>query len=445
MNTYFSSVDQIRFEGPDTDNQLAYRFYDPQRVLLNKTMAQHLRIAVCYWHTFCWRGEDPFGIGTRLMPWDQVGTSFENAEQKLNAAFEFFTKLGVSYFTFHDRDLAPEGKNFAESVSNLKHMVDLVHQKMNTTGIKLLWGTANCFSNPRYMAGAATNPNPEIFAYAAAQVKYALEATHNLDGENYVLWGGREGYDTLLNTNLKHELEQLGRFMSMVVDHKHKIGFKGQLLIEPKPCEPTKHQYDFDTATVYAFLQKFGLESEIKVNIEANHATLAGHSFEHEIAYAYANNLFGSIDINRGDPQNGWDTDQFPNNVEEVSRVIYQILKHGGFTSGGFNFDAKVRRQSNDLHDLFYAHIGGIDILAKSLLIAINMFENNTLEEIINSRYQDWQTDFGQNILTGNHTIDSLASYTIDKNTEPKTFSGKQELCENIVNRYLWSKNNDNR
>ncbi|KPJ67902.1 MAG: xylose isomerase [Coxiella sp. DG_40] len=443
MNTYFPLVEQIHFEGPDNDNQLAYRFYNPQKVISNKTMAKHLRIAVCYWHTFCWQGDDPFGISTRLMPWNQIGTPLEMAEQKLNAAFEFFTKLNVPYFTFHDRDLAPEGKNLAESVSNLKYIVDLVRQKMSETGIKLLWGTANCFSNPRYMAGAATNPNPEIFAYAAAQVKYALEATHNLGGENYVLWGGREGYDTLLNTNLKRELEQLGRFMSMIVEHKNKIGFNGQLLIEPKPCEPTKHQYDFDTATVYAFLQKFGLENEIKVNIEANHATLAGHSFEHEVTYAYANNLFGSIDINRGDPQNGWDTDQFPNNVEEVSRVIYQILKHGGFTSGGFNFDAKVRRQSNDLHDLFYAHIGGIDILAKSLLIAINMLENNALQEIIDSRYRDWHTELGQDILTGKHSMDSLARYTIDKNTEPEMFSGRQELCENIVNRYLWNKNNN--
>jgi xylose isomerase len=301
MSTYFSEINVIPYLGTDTENQLAYRFYDPQKIILGKTMAEHLRIAVCYWHTFCWQGHDQFGAGTRLLPWDQVATPLQAAEQKLDAAFEFFTKLNIPYFTFHDRDLSPEGRNIAESVNNLQHMVELVQNKIEQTGIKLLWGTANCFSHPRYMSGAATNPNPEIFAYACAQVKHAMEATYALGGENYVLWGGREGCDSLLHTDLNQELQQFGRFMSMVVEHKHKIGFKGQLLIEPKPCEPTKHQYDFDTANVYAFLQKFGLEKEIKVNIEANHATLAGHSFEHEIAYAIANNLFGSVDINRGE------------------------------------------------------------------------------------------------------------------------------------------------
>jgi xylose isomerase len=337
-------------------------------------------------------------------------------------------------------DLAPEGKNFAESVNNLKHMVDLVQKKIEQSGIKLLWGTANCFSHPRYMAGAATNPNPEVFAYAAAQVKHALEATHNLGGENYILWGGREGYDSLLNTNLEQELEQFGRFMSMIVEHKHKIGFQGPLLIEPKPCEPTKHQYDFDSARVYAFLQKFGLEKEVKVNIEANHATLAGHSFEHEVAYGIANDLFGSIDINRGDLQLGWDTDQFPNSVEEISTVLYRILKHGGFSTGGFNFDAKVRRQSIDLEDLFHAHVGGIDILAKSFLIAASMIEDDAMQKIIDKRYQNWQTKLGQDILSDQHSIDSLERQIIEKHIEPAPVSGKQELCENIINQYLWAK-----
>lgn len=428
MKTYFPDITEVN-----------YRFYDPKQKILGKTMTEHLRIAVCYWHTFCGQGADPFGLGTRLLPWEQADSPLAAAEQKLAAAFEFFTKLNIPFFAFHDRDLAPEGRDFAESVANLKHMVDLTQEKMAQTGIKLLWGTANCFAHPRYMAGAATNPNPEIFAYAAAQVKHALEATKTLGGANYVLWGGREGYDSLLNTDMPHELEQLGRFLTMVVEHKHKIGFNGPLLIEPKPCEPTKHQYDFDTATVFALLQKFGLEKEIKVNIEANHATLAGHSFEHEVVYAYANDLFGSLDINRGDPQNGWDTDQFPNSVEEVSRIIYHILKHGGFTTGGFNFDAKLRRQSIDSEDLFQAHVGGIDILAKSLLIAADMVAEDKLQPIVAERYQGWQAKVGQNILQAKHSLDSLEKYT-KENGEPKPTSGKQELCENIVNQYFWSK-----
>lgn len=431
MNNYFPSLESMN---------LSYRFYEPQKVVLGKTMAEHLRIAVCYWHTFCWHGEDAFGIGTRMLPWDNADTPLQAAEKKLDVAFEFFTKLNVPFFSFHDRDLAPEGKDFAESTYNLKHIVDLTQQKIVQTNIKLLWGTANCFSHPRYMAGAATNPNPAVFAYAAAQVKHALEATYVLGGENYVLWGGREGYDTLLNTNIKHELEQLGRFMSMIVEHKHKIGFKGPLLIEPKPCEPTKHQYDFDTANVYAFLQKFGLEKEIKVNIEANHATLAGHSFEHEIAYALANDLFGSVDMNRGDLHLGWDTDQFPNSVEEISPIIYRILKHGGFSTGGFNFDAKIRRQSIDLEDLFYSHIGGIDILAKSLLVAASMIEKDKMQEIVDKRYQNWQTQFGKDILLGKHSLASLEQHIKENQIEPKPISGRQEFCENIINQYLWGK-----
>lgn len=438
MREYFPDVKPINFERTDTNNQLAYRYYDPKRQVFGRTMAEHLRIAVCYWHTFCWQGDDAFGAGTRHLPWKQADTPLKAAEQKLDAAFELFSKLGVPFFTFHDRDLAPEGASFAESVDHLKHMVDLTEAKIAQTGIKLLWGTANCFSNPRYMAGAATNPNSDIFAYAAAQVKHAMEATYRLGGENYVLWGGREGYDSLLNTDLRQESEQFARFMKMVVEHKHKIGFKGQLLIEPKPCEPSKHQYDADCATVFAFLQKHGLEKEVGVNIEANHATLAGHSFEHEVAYACAHDIFGSIDINRGDPQNGWDTDQFPNSAEELSRVIYYILQHGGFKQGGFNFDAKVRRQSCALDDLFYAHIGGIDVLAKGLLTAADMLEKKQLQGIIDARYQTWQNDLGQAILAGQHSLSSLADYVIDNGIEPKGSSGRQELCENIANQSLW-------
>lgn len=443
MTTYFPEVEPIKYEG-STSNPLAYRFYDPHKKILGKTMAEHLRITVCYWHTFCAQGADQFGAATRHLPWNQADTPLKAAEQKLDAAFEFFTKLNVPFFAFHDRDLAPEGKNFTESVDNLKHMVDLTQKKIAETGVKLLWGTANCFSHPRYMAGAATNPNPEVFAYAAAQVKHALEATHALHGENYVLWGGREGYDTLLNTDLKQELDQLGRFLNLVVEHKHKIGFKGTILIEPKPCEPTRHQYDSDSAAVFAFLQKYGLENEVKLNIEANHATLAGHSFDDEIAYAYANNLFGSIDINRGDPQNGWDTDQFPNSVESTTSVIYQILKHGGFHTGGFNFDAKVRRQSIDLKDLFYAHVGGIDVLAKSLMLAAKILQNDQLEHVLHERYQAWhQGDLGQKIVAGGHSLESLAQYIETKNVDVKPVSGHQELCENIVNQALWGEVNE--
>lgn len=438
MKTFFPFVDQVKYGGPDIDNQLAYRFYDPQKKVLGKTMAEHLRIAVCYWHTFCSHGVDAFGVGTRMLPWDKGDTPLKMAENKLDAAFEFFTKLNVPFFAFHDRDLAPEGESFAVSADNLKYIVDLAQKKMEQTGIKLLFGTANCFSHPRYMAGAATNPDPAIFAYAAAQVKHAMDATKQLGGENYVLWGGREGYDSLLNTDLKREIEQLGRFLSMVVEYKYKIGFKGNILIEPKPCEPTKHQYDSNSAAVFAFLQKYNLEKEVKLNIEANHATLAGHDFEHEITYALANDLFGSVDMNRGDPRLGWDTDQFPNSVEEISRIVYLIVKQGGFAGGGFNFDAKVRRQSIDMEDLFYAHIGGIDVLAKSLLFAEQMLQNDLLQNMKDGRYRNWQQQLGKDIWSNKYTLDSLAQYVLDAGLEPKLVSGKQELYENITNQYLW-------
>ena len=353
MHAYFDKLDAVRYEGANSTNPLAFRHYNPEEVILGKTMAEHLRFAACYWHTFCWNGNDMFGVGAFDRPWQHPGDALELAKSKADVAFEFFQKLNVPYYCFHDVDVSPEGASIKEYVNNFAIMTDVLAQKQEASGVKLLWGTANCFTNPRYGAGAATNPNPEIYTWAATQVVHAMNATKQLGGENYVLWGGREGYETLLNTDLRQEREQLGRFMQMVVEHKHKIGFQGTLLIEPKPQEPTKHQYDYDVASVYGFLKQFGLEKEIKVNIEANHATLAGHSFHHEIANAIALGIFGSVDANRGDPQCGWDTDQFPVSVEENALVMYEIIKAGGFTTGGLNFDAKVRRHSTDKYDLF--------------------------------------------------------------------------------------------
>jgi xylose isomerase len=359
------------------------------------------------------------------------------AELKLKAAFEFYEKLGQPFFTFHDRDVAPEGENLKQSHANLDRILELMQKEMQRTGTRLLWGTANLFSHPRYMGGAATNPDPEVFAYAAAQVKKILEATHRLGGENYVLWGGREGYETLLNTDMKRELDQLGRFMSMVAEHKHKIGFKGTLLIEPKPKEPTKHQYDYDSAAVYAFFQRYGLEQEFKLNIEANHAILAGHSFQHEVAYAIANGIFGSIDINRGDPLLGWDTDQFPNDAGEIALVICTILQGGGFSTGGMNFDAKLRRQSTEPDDLFHAHIGGMDTLARGLLIAEKITKDKKLEQLVEKRYSGWGGELGQRILSGKSSIDDLSEHVLSKGIEPRPRSGRQEMLENLLSTYL--------
>lgn len=434
---FFPGIERIRYEGPESKNALAYRFYDPERVVLGKRMQEQLRPAVCYWHSFCWPGSDVFGEGTFARPWLQGGDPLTLAERKLEVAFEFFEKLGVPYFTFHDRDLAPEGATLAESQAHLGHMLDRAELELERTGVKPLWGTANLFSHPRYAAGAATNPNPEVFAYAAAQVRDALEATHRLGGANYVLWGGREGYDTLLNTDLRRESEQLGRFMQLVVEHKHRIGFAGTILIEPKPMEPTKHQYDFDAAAVYAFLQKNGLEREIKLNIEVNHATLAGHSFVHELTFAFAHEIFGSVDINRGDPQLGWDTDQFPHSAEDAMLALYVILRGGGFTTGGCNFDAKLRRQSLDPADLFHAHIGGIDTLARGLLGAARMLEAGELEAFVTERYAGWDSGLGQAILKGEQSLAELAQYVAEKKLEPAPVSGRQERLENLVNRYL--------
>ena len=434
---FFNGIERVRYEGPESENALAYRFYDPERVVLGKRMREQLRPAVCYWHSFCWPGSDVFGEGTFARPWLQGGDPLTLAERKLEVAFEFFEKLGVPFFTFHDRDLAPEGATLAESQAHLGHMLDRAELELERTGVKPLWGTANLFSHPRYAAGAATNPDPEVFAYAAAQVRDALEATHRLGGANYVLWGGREGYDTLLNTDLRRESEQLGRFMQLVVEHKHRIGFAGTILIEPKPMEPTKHQYDFDAAAVYAFLQKNGLEREIKLNIEVNHATLAGHSFVHELAFAFAHEIFGSVDINRGDPQLGWDTDQFPHSAEDAMLALYLILRGGGFTTGGCNFDAKLRRQSLDPVDLFHAHIGGIDTLARGLLGAARMLEAGELEAFVAERYAGWDSGLGQAILKGERSLAELALHVAEKKLEPTPVSGRQEWLENLVNRYL--------
>ncbi len=438
MTTFFKNIEKIKFEGSESQNPLSFKYYDAEKVILGKTMAEHLRFAACYWHNFCWEGTDPFGNPAFDRAWKQSNDPMEVAIMKADAAFEFFTKLGVPYYCFHDVDVAPEGNSLKEYVTNFSKMVDVLEQKQAETGVKLLWGTANAFTNPRYMSGAASNPNPEVFAYAATQIFNAMAATQRLGGENYVLWGGREGYETLLNTDLRQERKQLGRLMQMVVEHKHKIGFKGSILIEPKPQEPTKHQYDYDTATVYGFLKQFGLENEIKVNIEANHATLSGHSFQHEIATATSLGIFGSVDANRGDPQLGWDTDQFPNSVEENALIMYEILKAGGFTTGGFNFDTKLRRQSIDEADLFHGHIGGMDTMAKSLEKAAEMIENDFLAKNVSERYKGWSGELGSQILRGDFTLESLANKALELELDPKPVSGQQEMLENRVNQVLF-------
>ena len=439
---FFAEVTEpIRYAGLDSDDPLTFKVYDPDRMVLGERMEDHLRMAVCYWHSFNWPGSDVFGAGTFDRPWlDAAADPMTAARTKLDAAFEFFAKLGLPYFCFHDRDIAPEAGTFAASARNLEAMVDSAEEKMAETGVRLLWGTANLFAHPRYAAGAATNPDPEVFAYAAAQVKHVLEATHRLGGANYVLWGGREGYETLLNTDLKREAEQLARFLTLVAEHKHAIGFQGTLLLEPKPQEPTKHQYDYDCQSVHAFLQRFDLEDEYRVNIEVNHATLAGHSFHHEVAYAVDAGIFGSVDANRGDYQNGWDTDQFPNSVEELSLAVFEILRGGGFTTGGFNFDAKLRRQSMSRTDLFHGHIGGVDTLATALLVAADMVEQGTLTSAREQRYAGWSGELGSAILDGTEDLASLDAKVMGGSIDPVPVSGQQELLENRVNRVIWNR-----
>jgi len=434
MTDFFAGIPKCRYEGPESENEFAFRHYDPNEVVMGKTMAEHMRFAVAYWHSFAWPGGDPFGGQTFERPW--FGDTMELARLKADVAFELFDIIGAPYFCFHDQDVRPEGASFAESQRNLEEITDYLGEKMETSGVGLLWGTANLFTHRRFMSGAATNPDPDVFAYSAATVKSCMDATKKLGGQNYVLWGGREGYETLLNTDLSREAQQAGRFLQMVVDYKHKIGFDGLILIEPKPQEPSKHQYDYDVATVYGFLKRFGLEDDVKVNIEQGHAILAGHSFEHEIALATSLGIFGSIDMNRNDYQSGWDTDQFPNNVPEVMLAYYEILKGGGFTSGGTNFDAKLRRQSLDPADLVLAHVGGMDVCAKAFKAAAQLFENGALEAARAERYAGWNTDDAKGMLA-NGDLESISERVLATGLSPEPASGRQERLENLVNRFL--------
>jgi|TARA_B110000438_G_scaffold245146_1_gene245991 xylose isomerase len=437
MSEYFSKIEKIKFEGIESSNPLSFKYYDENKIVLGKPMRDHLRFATAYWHSFANVPTDPFGGPTFVRPWKKSGDPMKMAALQLEEAFSFITKITTPFFCFHDRDISPEGETYSETQKNFFHIVDLMEKKINETGVKLLWGTANAFSHKRFMGGASTNPDPEVFAYAAAQVKDCMNATNRLGGENYVLWGGREGYETILNTNMKKEMDNLARFLELVVNHKHKIGFKGQILLEPKPHEPTKHQYDFDSASCLALIRKAGLENEIHLNIEVNHATLSGHNFEHEIAYAIANNALGSIDINRGDTLLGWDTDQFPNNVHELLMPFYYIFSNGGLKQGGLNFDAKIRRQSIDPEDLFYAHIGGMDVSAKALLAVEKMINDNVLPKHVEDRYSNWSNELGLYIHDKNNDLESIANKVINEKLEPEPKSGQQELLENIINKYL--------
>ncbi|WP_371395936.1 xylose isomerase [Fretibacter rubidus] len=433
MSGYFDHIDPIKFEGKDSDDPLAFKYYDSSKKIMGKTIAEHLRVSVCYWHNFCWDGFDVFGGGTFNRPWHGDKNDQAAAEAKLDAAFDFFDRLGNKFWCFHDVDVMAAAETPRQHVENFATIVDKIEAKMDARDINLLWGTANMFSHPRYMAGASTNPNPDVAAFAALQVKHCLEATHRLGGSGYVLWGGREGYDTILNTNVGQEMNQLGRFLNMVVEHKHKIGFKGDIWVEPKPHEPTKHQYDRDVGTIYGFLKEHGLEGQVGVNIEPNHATLAGNSFEHEIEMANAFGMFGSIDFNRGDPQNGWDTDQFPNDLRETTLALYYILKGGGFKNGGSNFDAKVRRQSIDAEDLFHGHIGGMDLLARALENAAAMIETDTLQAFKDARYAGWKSGMGAKMMDGSADLDAMAGYSLSVNTSPAPISGAQEKLENYI------------
>jgi len=431
MTDFFGTLSPLRFD-PDSTG-LAFRHYNPDEMLMGKRMEDHLRFAVAYWHSFAWPGGDPFGGQTFERPW--FGETMEDARLKADVAFEMFQILGAPYFCFHDADIRPEGATFAESARRFSEITDLFAQKMEQTGTRLLWGTANLFSHRRFMSGAASNPDPDVYAWSAATVKNCMDATHALGGENYVLWGGREGYETLLNTDLAAETEHMGRFLTMVVEYKHKIGFKGAILVEPKPQEPTKHQYDYDVSTVYGFLKRFGLENEVQMNIEQGHAILAGHSFEHEIAMAQALGIFGSIDMNRNDYQSGWDTDQFPNNVPEVALAYYEILKGGGFTTGGTNFDAKLRRQSLDPEDLIAAHAGAMDVCARGLKAAAALLEDGTLERMRTARYAGWDTPEGQALLEMD--LETVAERVAGGGIDPHPRSGQQEILENIINRFV--------
>jgi xylose isomerase len=434
---FFPDIPKIQVERRSSDNPLSYQYYDKDRIVLGKRMEEHLRLAVCYWHTFCWDGFDIFGAGTCDRPWHTPTNDREAADMKMAAAFEFFEKLDIPFYCFHDVDVIETSDTPDELSNNLMRAADKLAGYQEQSGKKLLWGTANLFSHPRYAAGGLTNPDPEVTACAIRQIRDCLNVTNKLGGSNYVLWGGREGYDTLLNTDLTRELENFGRFISMVVEHKHKIGFNGKILIEPKPHEPMYHQYDFDTATIYGFLQRFDLLGEVHVNIEPNHATLSGHSFAHEIATAVSLNMMGSIDINCGNAQNGWDTDQFNLDTRDITLALIELLPSGGLDTGGFNFDAKVRRQSNKPIDLFYGHIGGIDALARALLSAEQLIKKGTLTDNKTDRYAGWQGELGQRMLDSSSSLDSIADEVADTRLNGTHNSGQQEYLENLVNRSL--------
>lgn len=439
LETVFSGFETVPFEGRESSRALAYRFYEADRVVLGKKLSEHLRFAVAYWHSFAMTGSDPFGGATMNRPWMEPGDPMTQAKLKADAAFDLFRVLDLPFFCFHDADVAPGGETLAETLKNLDTMADYLGKKMESSKTKLLWGTANLFSHPRFMAGASTNPDPEVFAWCAATVKHCMDVTQQLGGSNYVLWGGREGYETLLNTDMRQELEQMGRFLSMVVEYKHKIGFKGQILIEPKPKEPTVHQYDFDTATVYGFLKRFGLENEVRVNLEANHATLAGHTFEHEIATAGALGILGSLDINRGDALLGWDTDQFPNDLWTMTMSMYHVIKAGGLGLGGCNFDAKVRRQSFTPEDLIHAHVGGVDLCARAFLTAAKLIEDGTYDALLAERYAGWRSGEAAEMLAGKFTLDQVEAMAMERKINPQPRSGKQEQIENLLMRAIYS------
>ena len=433
MTSFFGDIAPIAYEGPDSQNELAYRHYDPDAMIMGKRMEDQLRFAAAWWHSFAWPGGDPFGGQTFERPWFE--DTMDAARMKADVAFEMFAILGQPFFCFHDADIRPEGADFAENTARLDEITDYIGTKMEGAGTKLLWGTANLFSHRRFMSGAATNPDPDVFAFSAATIKTCMDATKKLGGQNYVLWGGREGYETLLNTDLKREREQAGRMLQKVVDYKHKIGFEGAILVEPKPQEPTKHQYDFDVATVYGFLKDFGLEGEVKMNIEQGHAILAGHSFEHELALAASLGILGSIDMNRNDYQSGWDTDQFPNSVPEVALAYYEVLKAGGFTTGGTNFDAKLRRQSLDPVDLIAGHVGAMDVCAQGLKAAAAMLENGGLEDQRAVRYAGWDGASAKSMLA-DAGLEEIAQTVLDEGINPEPVSGRQERLENWVNRF---------
>jgi xylose isomerase len=434
--TYFPTITTIHFEGTDSDNPLAFKFYEGNKIVAGKAMKDHFRFAVAYWHTFCGTGGDPFGAGTKNFPWLQASDPIQRAKDKMDAAFEFMTKLGTEFYCFHDIDLIDEGDSLGEYERRMQTITDYAKAKQAASGIKLLWGTANLFSNPRYMNGAATNPDFEVVTYAATQVQNALDATIALGGAGYTFWGGREGYLSLLNTNMKREIEHLGRFLQMSRDYARRNGFTGTFYIEPKPAEPTKHQYDFDAATVIGFLHQFGLEKDFKLNLETNHATLAGHSFVHELQTAADAGMLGSMDANRGDEQNGWDTDQFPVNLFELTEAMLVILQAGGFASGGVNFDAKTRRNSTDLEDIFYAHIGGMDAFARALLAADAILQKSNYLKMREERYHSFDTDSGKSFENGELTLEDLRNLAL-KQAEPKQTSGKQEYYENLLNQYI--------